>query len=125
MSNGTFETDLSRGVEIRKGLHNTWYVENINTGKVLYRGGCEETALKIYHNKNMRIEARTKAGCPIVLCDIKRYTTNDPKYGISFASTDVLSGDNLSKLKKALSALKKSNASTIFEMRKVALEGAA
>jgi len=122
MSIGTFETDLARGVEIRKGFNNTWHVENINTGKMLYRGQCEQTALKIYHEKTMRIQAMTKAGCPIVLCDIKRITTNDPKYGISFASTDVLSGNNLSKIKKAFSALKKSNASTIFEMRRVALE---
>lgn len=68
----------------------------------------------------MNIKSNTKSGLQIIFCDLKRWKPEHPKYGISYASTDVISGNNKAKLKKVFNALIRSNAMSIGEMREIA-----
>ncbi|QFT57061.1 hypothetical protein [Microbulbifer sp. THAF38] len=68
----------------------------------------------------MREEAKTKSGHIIFLCELRTWKTEHPKYGISYASTGVLDGNNKKRIRRAFAALKNSTASHIDEMREIA-----
>ncbi|MFA0809365.1 hypothetical protein [Microbulbifer epialgicus] len=68
----------------------------------------------------MREEAETKSGHTILLCELRRWKPEHPRYGISYASTGILEGNNKKRIRRAFEALKNSTASHIDEMREVA-----
>ncbi|WHI48966.1 hypothetical protein [Microbulbifer sp. VAAF005] len=68
----------------------------------------------------MREEGKTKSGHIIILSELRTWKPEHPKYGISYASTGVLEGNNKKRIRCEFVALKKSTASHIDEIREIA-----